>query len=46
MSKNIFNKTLEILRSQNLKVIDKDIDRPWGGFFVISEDNAQDFANI
>lgn len=46
MSKNIFNKTFEILRSQNLKVIDKDTDRPWGGFFVISEDNAQDFSNI
>ena len=46
MSKNIFNKTFEILRSQNLKVVDKDTDRPWGGFFVISEDNAQDFANI
>ena len=46
MSKNIFNKTSEILRSQNLKVFDKDIDRPWGGFFVISEDNAQDFSNI
>ena len=46
MSKNIFNKTSEILRSQNLKVFDKDIGRSWGGFFVISEDNAQDFSNI
>ena len=46
MNKNIFNKTFEILRSQNLKVVDKDTDRPWGGFFVISEDNAQDFSNI
>ena len=46
MSKNIFNKTFEILKSQKLKVVDKDTDRPWGGFFVISEDNAQDFSNI
>ena len=46
MSKNIFNKTFEILKSQNLKVVDKDTDRPWGGFFVISEDNAQVFSNI
>ena len=46
MSKNIFNKTFEILKSQNLKVVDKDTDRPWGGFFVISEDDAQDFSNI
>ena len=43
---NIFDKTFEIVTSQNLKVVDKDIDRPWGGFLVISEDNAQDFSNI
>lgn len=43
---NIFNKTFEILTSQKLKVVDKDIERPWGGFFVIHEDNAQDFSNI
>ena len=43
---NIFDKIFEIVTSQKLKVIDKDIKRPWGGFFVISEDNAQDFSNI
>ena len=43
---NIFDKTFEIVKFQNLKVVDKDTDRPWGGFFVISEDNAQDFSNI
>ena len=43
---NIFNKPFEILISQKLKVVDKDTDRPWGGFFVISEDNAQEFSNI
>ena len=46
MSKNIFNKTLEILSSQKLNVIDKDTERPWGGFFVISEYNAKEFSNI
>jgi len=46
MNKNIFNKTLEVLKFQKLKVVDKDTDRPWGGFFVISEDNAQEFSNI
>ena len=46
MAKNVFNKTLEVLISQKLKVVDKDTERPWGGFFVISEDNAQDFSNI
>ncbi len=43
---NIFEKTFETITSQKLKVVDKDIKRPWGGFFVISEDNSQDFANI
>jgi mannose-6-phosphate isomerase-like protein (cupin superfamily) len=42
----IFNKTFEILKSQKLKVVNKDTERPWGGFFVISEDNAQDFSNL
>ena len=36
----------EIIKSQKLNIIDKDTERPWGGFFVISEDNAQDFSNI
>jgi len=43
---NIFKKTLETLTSHKLKVVDKDIERPWGGFFVISEYNAQEFSNI
>ena len=43
---NIFNKTLQIIKSQKLNIIDKDTERPWGGFFVISEDNAQYFSNI
>ena len=36
----------EIIKSQKLNIIDKDTERPWGGFFVISENNAQDFSNI
>ena len=40
-------RNLEIkLLSQKLNIIDKDTERPWGGFFVISEDNAQEFSNI
>ena len=46
MTNDIFSKTLEILSSKKLNVIDKDTDRPWGGFFVISEDNTQEFSNI
>ena len=43
---NIFVKTFGIIKSQYLKIVDKDTDRPWGGFFVISEDNSQVFSNI
>ena len=41
----IFTKTCEVLKSQKLNIINKDTDRPWGGFLVISEVNAQDFSN-
>jgi len=41
-----FKKISEKLKSQNLIIVDKDIERPWGGFFVIDEENSQDFANI
>ena len=43
---DIFEVYHKILKSQKFKIIDKDTNRPWGGFLVISEDNAQDFSNI
>ena len=46
MTNDIFSKTLEILLSKKLNVIDKDTERPWGGFFVISENNAREFSNF
>ena len=45
MNKLFFEIEKEI-KSHNFKIIEKDFDRPWGGFFVISEDNAQGFSNI
>ena len=44
MNYNIFNQTRKILKSQKLNIIDYDIERPWGGFFVIDESDAQNFA--
>ena len=32
MTNDIFSKTLEILLSKKLNVIDKDTERPWGVF--------------
>lgn len=40
----IFEKIQKELDSYSLKVISKD-NRPWGGFFVIEEEQAQQFAN-
>ena len=43
---DFFNKISEKLKLQNLNIVDKDIERPWGGFFVIDEKDSQDFVNI
>ena len=32
-------KLLKFINNQNLNIIDKDMNRPWGGFFVIDENN-------
>ena len=34
------------LEEQNFRIVDKDNKRPWGGFFVITEDQAQRFADV
>lgn len=47
MEKNkIFDEVEKLLTEQNFNIITKDNTRPWGGFFVIDENQAQDFANI
>ena len=40
-----FNQTEEIIKSLGFRVVSKDFERPWGGFLVIDEDQAQDFSN-
>lgn len=41
----IFNVQLEILTNQGFNILKKDATRPWGGFFVIDEAQAQQFAD-
>ena len=43
---NLFIEVKKKIKSQNLKIIDKYSEKPWGGFFEISEENAQEFSNI
>ena len=33
------------IKRLGFEIISKDFDRPWGGFLVIKEEQAQDFAN-
>ena len=42
---NIFSEYKKILTDSNFTILEFDKDRPWGGFFVIAEEQAQVFAN-
>lgn len=43
--KEIFDRVGSMLQTQGFNIAAKDDTRPWGGFFVIDETQAQDFAN-
>lgn len=43
---SVFQEVENYLTSFNLKVINKDDSRPWGGFFVLDEGQANLFAEL
>jgi mannose-6-phosphate isomerase-like protein (cupin superfamily) len=43
--KTIFSEIQLMLDKANLRVSNIDMDRPWGGFFVIDEQDAQQFID-
>lgn len=43
---DIFQEIAEYLKSLKINVVAQDFNRPWGGFFVIDEDEAQQFAEL
>ncbi len=45
-SPEVFAAVEEQLKQQGFKIIKQDQTRPWGGFFVLDESQAQQFANI
>ena len=45
MSRVLFRTIQSELESFGFSVVSKDFDRPWGGFLVIDESQAQAFAN-
>lgn len=43
---DIFNTVAARLEAEGFKVVTRDETRPWGGFFVIDETQAQQFADV
>ncbi|PSR10645.1 MAG: phosphoheptose isomerase [Candidatus Arcticimaribacter sp.] len=41
----MFKESEQLLNSLGFKIISKDFNRPWGGFLVIDETQAQEFSN-
>jgi mannose-6-phosphate isomerase len=44
-SHHIFLEAKESLEKHGFTIVQQDLTRPWGGFFVIDENQAQQFAN-
>ena len=42
---SFYKNTEDLIISKGFKIVSKDYDRPWGGFLVIDESQAQDFSN-
>ena len=42
----IYKEVESLISLNNLNIISKDINRPWGGFYVLDESQAQSFASL
>ena len=42
---NYYIKIQKLVESFGFKIVSKDFQRPWGGFLVIDESQAQNFSN-
>ena len=42
----LFQQTEGLLEQQGFAIVRQDQSRPWGGFFVLDEDQAQPFADL
>lgn len=42
----VFQKVGEYIENQGLRVVQKDLERPWGGFFVLDESQIREFKNL
>jgi len=46
MKQKLFDETEAKLIAQGFTIVEEDRNRPWGGFFVIDENQAQKFSGI
>lgn len=44
MKQEVFEKAISLMGKLGLEVVKQDRERPWGGFLVINEDQAKEFA--
>lgn len=42
----LFEETAALLKKNNFRIVQKDLMRPWGGFYVIDEKQADAFAAL
>ena len=42
---SFYTNTEDLIKSKGFEIISKDFERPWGGFLVIEESQAQGFSN-
>ena len=42
---SFYIETENLIKSKGFNIVSKDFERPWGGFLVIDENQAQDFLN-
>ena len=43
---SVFDSVEKHLESLGFRIVSKDLQRPWGGFFVIDESQAENFAPL
>jgi mannose-6-phosphate isomerase len=46
MNQNVFIELEHLLSAHELQIVSKDIQRPWGGFYVIDEEMSQKFSDV
>ncbi len=42
----VFQKVAQFIENHGLKIVQKDLKRPWGGFFVLEESQIFEFKNL